>query len=334
VSEQERFSVGVLRVATPGVEREPIALYAGDTIRVGRVASNEIVLVDNLVSRFHAVFNASTSGIVVSDLSSLNGTFLNGRRVSTPVTLRPGDVIAIGSTRITVEPGTILRGDAEEETPSVAAAMMRTITDPLKEVVVTILVADVCSYTKISEQLPPAHVTSMLQLWFNRVSETVEEYGGEVDKYIGDCVMALWRGSRADEHGLATRAAEAALAILERTNALSAGGEWAYQESNPWSCRISLNSGEALQGTLGGSRIRDFTVLGDTVNVAFRLNDLAGKLQQDIVLSAETARLIQSAFHVNPLGSSPVEGRSGTVEIFSINAKKHPPTSDTEPRKK
>jgi adenylate cyclase len=326
VSEPERFSVGVLRVATPGVEREPIPLYEGDTVRVGRVASNEIALVDNLVSRFHAVFNGSASGIVVSDLSSLNGTFLNGRRISTPVTVRPGDVISIGSTRITVEAGTIKKGDADEDTPSLAA-MMRTMTDPMKEVVVTILVADVCSFTKFSEELPPAKVASMLQLWFNHVSETVDEYGGEVDKYIGDCVMALWRGSRADEQSLATRAAEAALAILERTGALSAGGDWAYHESNPWRCRISLNSGEALQATLGSSRTRDFTVLGDTVNVAFRLNDLAGKLDQDIVLSAETARLIQSMFDLKPLGRSPIEGRSGTVEIFSINAPKEPPTA-------
>jgi adenylate cyclase len=330
VSEQEQFSVGVLRVATPGVEREPIPLHVGDTLRVGRVASNEIILVDSLVSRFHAVFNATKSGIVVSDLSSLNGTFLNGRRISTPVNLRPGDVIAIGATRITVEPGTIKGEDADEESPSLAA-MMRTMTDPMRQVVVTILVADVCGYTKISEQLQPAHVTSMLRSWFARVSETVEEYGGEVDKYIGDCVMALWRGSSTDEQSLATAAAEAALAIFDRTNALSAGGEWAYHESHPWSCRISLNSGEALEGTLGGSRTRDFTVLGDTVNVAFRLNDLAGKINQDIVLSAETARLIQSTFHLNPLGRSAVEGRTGTVEIYSIKGWKTQPTAEPQP---
>jgi adenylate cyclase len=211
-----------------------------------------------------------------------------------------------------------------------AAAMMRTMADQMREVVVTILLADVAGYTKFSEQLAPIHVTSMLQHWFSRVSETVEEYGGEVDKYIGDCVMALWRGSREDERSLATRAAEAALAILERTDALSAGGHWVYHEGYPWRCRISLNSGEALQGTLGGARARDFTVLGDTVNVAFRLNDIAGKIQQDIVLSAETARLIQAAFTVTPLGSSPVEGRTGMVEIFTVKARKEPSTADAD----
>jgi adenylate cyclase len=182
---------------------------------------------------------------------------------------------------------------------------------------VTILLADVCSYTKFSEQLPAGDVTSMLQLWFHRVSETVEEFGGEVDKYIGDCVMALWCGLRGDAQTLARRAAHAALATQQRTNELSSG-HWSYHEHNPWRCRISLNSGEALMGTLGMSKARDFTVLGDSVNVAFRLNDLAGKINQDIVISAETAALIEREFVVEPLGSTPVEGRSGQVEIFSL----------------
>jgi adenylate cyclase len=323
VSEPERFSVGVLRVTTPGTDRAPIVLHEGDTIRVGRVASNDVTLVDHLVSRYHAVFNASASGIIISDLSSLNGTFLNGRRISTPVSLNPGDVVTIGSTRFIVEAGTLEGGQRDDDARG-AAAMARTMADQMKGVVVTILLADICGYTKISEQLPPAAVAAMLQLWFSRVSETVEEFGGEVDKYIGDCVMALWRGSQEDERALATRAAEAALAILERTAALSAGGDWNYHAGHPWRCRLSINSGEALQGTLGGARARDFTVLGDTVNVAFRLNDIAGKIDQDIVLSAETARLIQSKFALTSLGSSPVEGRIGTVEMFSIGGPKEP----------
>jgi adenylate cyclase len=310
--------VGVLRVSTPGVEREPITLQAGNTVRVGRVASNDLILADNLVSRFHAVFNASGSGILLSDLSSLNGTFLNGRRISTPVNLHPGDVVTIGSTQIVVEAGSI-PGDSGDDEARGAAAMMRTMAEQMKGVVVTILLADVCGYTKFSEQLSPTDVAAMLQRWFSRVSETVEEFGGEVDKYIGDCVMALWRGSPADEQSLATHAAQAALAILERTKALSAGGDWVYHANNPWRCRVSLNSGEALQGTLGGARARDFTVLGDTVNLAFRLNDIAGTLNQNIILSAETKRLIQSAFVLTPLGSSAVEGRSGRVEMFTID---------------
>jgi adenylate cyclase len=321
VDERELCSVGVLHVKSKDLEREPIHLQAGETLRVGRVATNELLLDDFLVSRFHAVFNASASGIVLSDLSSLNGTFLNGRRISTPVTIRPGDVVTIGSTEIVVHPGT-LAGSASDAAAGDAIEPERTIVAQMKKVVVTVLLADVCSYTRFSEQLGANEVTSMLQRWFGRVSETVEEFGGEVDKYIGDCVMALWCGLPQDARRYAALAAQAALAIQERTDDLSASGAWPYHESNPWRCHTSLNSGEALMGTLGGARARDFTVLGDTVNVAFRLNDLAGKDGQDIVISAETAKLLEGAFALGPLGLAPVEGRSVTVEIFSLRGRK------------
>jgi adenylate cyclase len=294
------------------------------------VKSNDLILDDVLVSRFHAIFNASASGIVASDLSSLNGTFLNGRRISTPVNLRPGDVISIGNTEIVVQPGSI-EGLGGEAGASSTIASQRTMTAQMKGVDVTILLADVCGYTKISEQLCPTDVAAMLQLWFSRVSETIEEYGGEVDKYIGDCVMALWRGSERDAQTLASRAAQAALAILERTAALSESGAWIHHENHPWRCRLSLNSGEALLGTLGGAKARDFTVLGDTVNVAFRLNDLAGTINQNIVISAETARLIENAFVVEPLGRTSVEGRRGTVAIFSLTGRKEQPSSGARP---
>jgi adenylate cyclase len=317
MDERARFAVGILEVKREGSGREQIHLKEGETLRVGRVATNDLVLDDNLVSRFHAVFNASASGIVVSDLSSLNGTFLNGRRVSIPVNLRPSDVVTIGNTEIVVHQGALVGAGDDAEAP-VASAPECTMIASMKGVVVTVLLADVCNYTKFSEQLSANDVASMLRLWFSRVSETVEEFGGEVDKYIGDCVMALWSGLRLDAPDLASQAAEAALSIQQRTNELSASGKWIYHESNPWRCRISLNSGEALMGTLGGAKARDFTVLGDTVNIAFRLNDLAGKINQDIVISAETAKLIEDTFVVEPLGHTPVEGKSIPVEIFSL----------------
>jgi adenylate cyclase len=317
VNENVNYVVGVLTVRSKGVERAPIHLRPGETIRVGRVETNDLVLPDALGSRFHAVFNASPSGLVLSDLSSLNGTFVNGRRISSTVGLRPGDVVTIGNMEITVHAGT-RESDLDEDAERTTVPMESTLVAQMKGVVVTVLLADVCSYTRYSQELAANDVTSMLQLWFSRVSETVEEFGGEIDKYIGDCVMALWCGSPHGDRRHATDAARAAMAIRERTDALSASGAWIYHASNPWRCRLSMNSGEALMGTLGGTRTRDFTVLGDTVNVAFRLNDLAGTIDQDIVISAETARLIEDAFVVKLLGRMPVEGRSGTVEIYSL----------------
>src|SRR5262249_30635022 len=155
---------------------------------VGREVENHLVLDDVLVSRFHAVFNGTMSGMILSDLGSLNGTFVKGRRITTPVVLKPGDTVTIGSSKIVVHPGTVGGAIA-------AGSMAGTMVDQMRRVSITVLVADVCGFTVLSEQLAPHDVASMLQHWFGRVSETVEQFGGEVDKYIGDCVMALWRGS-------------------------------------------------------------------------------------------------------------------------------------------
>jgi adenylate cyclase len=320
VDGQVQPTVGVLEVRRAGAEPTQRELRAGEALRVGRDAANQVVLVDGLVSRFHAVFNGSISGIILSDLSSLNGTVVNGRRITTPVALKPHDVVSIGTTEIVIRPGT-------SADPTTAGVVASTLMDQLRRVDITVLVADVSGFTNFSEQLAPNDVAAMLQLWFSRVSETVEEFGGEVDKYIGDCVMALWRGSEADAHRLASHAADAGLAIVERTDVLSASGVWAYHASNPWRCRVSLNSGEALMGTLGGARARDFTVLGDTVNLAFRLNDLAGKIDRKIVIGAATAKLVDDEFGLERLGLTRVEGRGGAVEIFSLLGRNRLPGS-------
>ena len=226
--------------------------------------------------------------------------------------------MTIGTTEIAIKAGTL------DDGPSTGSDSPGTVVAEMRVVVVTVLTADVCSYTRMSEEFPAHDVTAMLQVWFRRVSETIEEFGGMVDKYIGDCVMALWPGDRADAAAHAARAGAAALAVQERTDALSATGPWPYHESRPWRCRISMNTGDALMGMLVGAGTRDFTVLGDTVNVAFRLNDLAGKVEKPIVLSAGTAALIEGEFALESLGPMPIEGRAGTVEMFQLVGRKTP----------
>lgn len=304
--------VGLLQIKPQEGDKLVVELREGQAYRVGRVASNDLVLADTQISRFHAVFNASSSGIVLSDLSSLNGTFVNGRRISVPTNLSPGDQITVGSTEVLVQAGQLNIDEAAElSAQSTMAAQMRAV-------IVTVLLADVSGYTRMSEQVPGREVAEMLQRWFSEVSEVVTTFGGEVDKYIGDCVMALWRGSfqtAAEQAVLAGRAAEA---ILKLTEQLSQSPGWPHREEFPWRCRISLNTGEALLGTLGGSGSRDFTVLGDTVNVAFRLNDLAGTLRQEVILSAGTAKLLEGSLEVESLGTSPLEGRTEQVAIFRL----------------
>ena len=296
----------------PAADRQAVfQLREGMTLRVGRAKTNDVPINNRNVSRFHAVFSASSSGVVLSDLSSLNGTMVNNTRISTPVDISSGDVVTVGDTSIAVKLSLGEGSDGE-------SVHGRTQTAQLAAVVVTVLVVDVVGYTKLSEALPPKDVAQTMHLWFQRISEIVLRHGGAVDKYIGDCVMALWRGSHANAGELAIQAIGAGKEMMTATKVLSEGGEWMHHEKMPWTCRVALNTGEALMGTVGGAGRRDFTVLGDTVNVAFRLESIATKLDTDFIMSAVTADHVRAKHPVRPLGEVNLEGRRGNVSVFTL----------------
>ena len=308
-------ATGRLLTSGDGVEGEEklhtVQLLEGKTFRLGRAKSNDLVVQNRNVSRFHAVFSASASGVVLSDLSSLNGTFVNGSRISTPVDLSSGDVVTVGDTEISIKLG-LGDGEAGDSTHG------RTQTAQLAAVVVSVLVVDVCNYTTLSEALPPRDVAQMMHLWFQNVAQTVQKFGGQVDKYIGDCVMALWRGTAEDASAKAQQAIKAGMKMIDDTDGLSNSGEWQHSDLFPWRCRVAVNTGEALMGTVGGAGSRDFTVLGDTVNVAFRLEGIAGELNTNYIISDKTAELLGDEFKLKSLGEVNVAGRSGNVEVYTF----------------
>lgn len=293
--------------------QQGVALYDKMLLRVGRARNNDLILDIPNVSRFHAIFTASRSGVVLSDLGSKNGTFVNGRRITTPVGLETGDVIDIGPARIVVQMhfgGEPIDSETRLQATEVDHAMTAGI--------VTVFVADIRNYTQISEALPPGDIAAMLNLWFDCASEIIERHGGEVDKYIGDCVMALWRGSDSDAREFAIQAVKAGLRLRTETLKLSDSGCWRHRDRFAWQCRISLNTGDALIGTVGKRGVQDFTVLGDAVNVAFRLDKVGSKLGRDFILTASTAALIQDAFKLKNLGSFAVKGKSQKIEVFTV----------------
>lgn len=293
------------------MEKRLVELREGQTLRVGRSKTNDISIRNKNVSRFHAVFSASSTGVLLSDLSSLNGTLLNGSRISTPVDVKSGDIVTIGDTKITLDLS--YHGDDGDET-----WLGRTQSSQLVVAVVTVLVVDVCGYTRISEALPPEEVAAMMDRWMQMITGIVTANGGEVDKYIGDCVMALWRGRHDNERENAFEAIEAGREMLRRSEELSVMGEWGYHLTYPWRCRVALNSGEALIGTLGGPGKRDYTVLGDSVNLAFRLEGAAKKMGVDFIFSDATADLVGGLCSVRDLGRIQVEGRKGEVGVFTL----------------
>ncbi len=285
---------------------ENLTLRDGEMLHVGRDKLNNLILDVANVSRFHALFTATSSRVVLSDISSTNGTFVNGVPITSSVQIIPGDVVAIGPVRIMVSPGHMKVPQTDFQPKETLIDLMQRSTS------VTVLVADVCGYTYLTETLPPRDVIKMLHEWFDGTSYIIRKYGGKVDKYIGDCVMAFWGGS-SDIKLMANEATMAAKEILNETQVFSKSQHWPHGDNYPWKCRLSINTGQVTMGAIGAHGSRDFTVLGDTVNLAFHLNTIAGKQGHDFVISDSTVNYIKNSFDLKYLGE--VENKSNQQEI-------------------
>ncbi len=291
---------------------ENLTLRDGEMLHVGRDKLNNLILDVPNVSRFHALFTVASSQVVLSDLSSSNGTFVNGVPITSQVSIASGDVVEIGPVRIIVEPGYVKAPKTELQSDETIIDIIR------KTAIVTVLVVDVCGYTHLTKTLPPRDVIKMLHEWFEVTSNTIIKNGGTVDKYIGDCVMAFWDGSNDKIKLMASEATKAAKEILNETRVLSNSQHWPHKDNYPWNCRVSINTGQVTMGSIGARGSRDFTVLGDAVNLAFHLNTVAGKQGQDIIISDSTVDYIKNGFDLKYLGVVEDKNSHQKVGIYTV----------------
>ncbi len=195
--------------------------------------------------------------------------------------------------------------------PEVATAL---IEDPGRaalggeELEVTVLFADLRGYTAFAERRAPAEVVAMLNSAFGVVVPIVFDEGGTVVQFMGDALMAIFNAPHPQpDHAL--RAARAALAMQH------AVGELPDAATRP-QFRVGLNSGLALVGNIGGAEMRNFAAIGDTTNLAARLQTYAAA--GSIAIGANTYAHIREQAIVRPLGSPGLKGKSQPVAVYEL----------------
>lgn len=176
---------------------------------------------------------------------------------------------------------------------------------------VTSLFADLGGYSGYAEAREPAAVVALLNQYFAEALPAILEEGGTPIQLPGDAVFAVF-GAPTPRADHAARACRAAHRILEATAHLAEA-----PTHGPRFC-IGINSGPALVGNIGSDEYRNFTAIGDTTNVAARLQGLAGP--GEIVVGALTAEMLGDAVQLTPLGAVSVKGRSQPVEAFRIRS--------------
>ncbi len=178
---------------------------------------------------------------------------------------------------------------------------------------ISVLFADVVAFTPLAESRDPEQVVALLNELFSMLTEIVFRHGGSVDKFIGDCVMAVW-GAADGREDHAERALEAASDMIRFLETANVG--WQTKYNLEVRLGIGVNSGAAIVGNIGSDKRMEFTAIGDTVNVAARLEAIAAPNQ--ILLSEDTAQLAGDLFETRVLGERKLPGRSAPTRVHEL----------------
>ncbi len=191
---------------------------------------------------------------------------------------------------------------------------------------ITVMFADLPGFTTLAEKYGP-DVEPYLTAFLTIATEAITREGGTVDKFIGDAVMAFWNAPRElPDHALRAARAADAIRIAMRTQPRPGG-----MAGGPV-VRIGLNTGTAMVGNIGSPDRLSYTAIGDTVNIASRIEGLAKEHRIEIMVSETTARNLEVAFALQPVGETAIRGRAGKIRTFELQHALRPGTpSEEEP---
>jgi adenylate cyclase len=180
---------------------------------------------------------------------------------------------------------------------------------------ITVFFSDLRGFTSLSEKMEPEVVADMLKEYLSEMTEVVFRHGGTVDKYIGDCVMAIWNAPF-DDPQHAENAVRTALDFQEKTLEVSA--KWEERIGGKIRNGVGINTGEAVVGTMGSRQRLEYTAIGDTVNLAARLESITKDYNSSIIISESTHEYIKGSFMTRQLGAVTVKGKTRPVKIFAV----------------
>ena len=186
---------------------------------------------------------------------------------------------------------------------------------------ICVLFSDVRDFTTLSENMPPAVVTTVLQRYFDRMVHAVHRYDGTVDKFIGDGMMVLFGAPRKSQDACGN-AVQCALAMMTELDNLNI--EFAREGLPTLTIGIGVNYGTVTVGNIGSSERHNYSAIGDAVNVAARVEGLTKDLGRKILITESVVSRIEERFHFDPLGSHKVKGHS-PVNVWGIRTARTAP---------
>ena len=182
---------------------------------------------------------------------------------------------------------------------------------------ITILFMDLNGFTAFAESSEPDQVTQQLNLYFDEMTKLIVKFGGTLDKYLGDGIMALF-GAPSKVFNHAELAVECAFAMQERMSSINE--IWAKDNLEPLSASIGINTGEAMVGTVGCDQFMDFTAIGDSVNVASRLSDEARN--GSILIGDTTWKSMKDVLVYKRMATVKLKGKKLEMQTYEVHSLK------------
>ena len=181
---------------------------------------------------------------------------------------------------------------------------------------VTLLFSDIRGFTSLSETRKPAEVVALLNRYFSLQVDVVFRHEGSLDKFIGDCIMALW-GAPLDDREHARHAVACALDMADTLAAFKRE----LGATSDFDVGIGIHSGPAVVGLIGSDKRREYTAIGDSVNLASRIEGLTKEAKRRILVSKDTVERCAGDFDFVSCGTFPVKGRVQPVELLEPRRK-------------
>lgn len=183
----------------------------------------------------------------------------------------------------------------------------------------TVLFSDIYGFTSIAERMPPEELMVHLSEYFDELTRIVSHHRGTIDKYIGDAILAFW-GAPIHDDDHAVNACYAGLACQEKVAELNR--KWAQEGKHALVTRIGISTGETVVGNVGSAERMNYTVVGDNVNVASRL-EVSNKIYgTEIIVTGKTRDAAADKFWFRPIGLVTAKGKKDHVEIYELVGKK------------
>jgi adenylate cyclase len=180
-----------------------------------------------------------------------------------------------------------------------------------RELTATVLFTDIVGFTHLSEKMPPREINMVLNRHFHRMADIVFQYGGTLDKYLGDGLMAVF-GAPMEKEDDAERAIQAARQMRQELREMKDDTGVGMQ----FDIRIGINTGRVVAGNIGSPNRVDYTVIGDPVNVASRLESIAQPNQ--ILIGEETFRHVKGLFDIKKVGPKKVKGKGAEIMVYAV----------------